>query len=709
MEKMEHNGFNKEDILSNGNKYLIANGYFGYRGTLEEFSKNEMVEFNLNGLYDQFEDRPRESVNAFNPLFTYIKVGQTLLNPLETQPISHLQGLDMENGIHYRKTAFKIDEATIIIKSERFADQIHKNFLYSKYSFSATEPMEIDIYTGIDSIIYDASGSHFKNIHFEQQEDCFLIEAFTNELEIPLVVGESILTNFSCEWDIVLLDNKAMRHTSLTLKPRAAYTIYKFAGVVHSAKKLKAFLIGKINRGKRLGFEKLLLENKHFWKKKWKIANVEISGNPEADQAIKNCIYHLISNRPYSDKVSIPIRGLSGQALKGAVRWDTEILMLPFYLNTDIESARHIIMYRIHGLKGALKKAKDFGYSGAFYALESQEEGFDASRDYNRSTQSSKKKNKDFFKEKQIHINGTIVYALKNYLDRTEDFSVLFEGGLRMILEIARFYQSCLTYNQETDLYDVFDVIGLDEFHERVNNNAYTNYLIKNTFEVLLECMKLAKSKNQLFVSDLLQKLDYSEDIKKVKVLLKHLYIPFANSDGIIEPFQGYFQLENNELKKDAINSKIVKQADVMALLSLFKDDFSTEVKKANFYYYEPKTLQDSSIFQATYALVACNIGEFDSALSMFLNSANCDLYQESNPYENGIYKGGIHPSTHGGAYLSVIYGFAGLTHHHTFLKSDVCLPKKMRSIVFKVILKQKIATVKVVWNKATITWGDLK
>ena len=34
--------FNKENIAWNGNRFLIGNGYFGIRGTLEEYTKKQM-------------------------------------------------------------------------------------------------------------------------------------------------------------------------------------------------------------------------------------------------------------------------------------------------------------------------------------------------------------------------------------------------------------------------------------------------------------------------------------------------------------------------------------------------------------------------------------------------------------------------------------------------------------------------------------------
>ncbi len=78
--------FNKENIAWNGNRFLIGNGYFGIRGTLEEYTKKQMCAVNMAGIYDRVRDSWRESVNAPNPIYTYVKsmVKHTLC-PMKTQ------------------------------------------------------------------------------------------------------------------------------------------------------------------------------------------------------------------------------------------------------------------------------------------------------------------------------------------------------------------------------------------------------------------------------------------------------------------------------------------------------------------------------------------------------------------------------------------------------------------------------------------------
>lgn len=44
--------FMKDNIAWNENSFLVGNGYFGIRGTLEEYTKKHMCAVNMAGIYD---------------------------------------------------------------------------------------------------------------------------------------------------------------------------------------------------------------------------------------------------------------------------------------------------------------------------------------------------------------------------------------------------------------------------------------------------------------------------------------------------------------------------------------------------------------------------------------------------------------------------------------------------------------------------------
>jgi kojibiose phosphorylase len=724
MKTLEKKGFSRNDVILAGTRYLIGNGYFGYRGTLDEFTKAEMVALNLNGIYDQQGDLWRESVNAFNPLYTFVRVKDVELNPNRIKPLSHVTGLDITQGLFYRETTYRLKEGDITIKSERFADQRNRELLYSQFTIKASHPIVVDLFTGIDLDIYNLSGSHLETEEIIDEVDFFFVKALTKELGKPIVVGETTTRNFKHQGKVMIQNQKALRHYSINMESDKEYTLQKFTGVVHSRKDSYDYLDMLVTKAQKMGYARKKQENSEFWDDKWALARVELVGEEDIETGVNYSIYQLISARPYADHVSIPARGLSGQIYKGAVFWDTEIFMLPFFLNTDPESARHIIMYRILGLKGAKEKAAHYGYEGAFYAWESQEDGVDACSDFNVTDAITGEPIRTYFKEKLIHINGAIVYALMQYLERTGDETVLFAGGIEMVLECARFYLSYITYDKESHQNHVPSVIGPDEYHELVTDNAYTNYMIHYVFDTVFTIMDQARKNHSRKVSAMIKENNWAELIRQIRSAKEKLYLPEPNDSNIIEQFQGYFSLEDvsvSELKQRlrhpneylggtnglATPTKVIKQADVVCLMALFPERFTRVVKKANFAYYEPKTEHGSSLSRAMHALAACDIGRPNYAYPHFVGSALIDIKGEGKQFAGGIYIGGSHLAACGGTYLALVYGFCGLKHFGHLLTCDTRLSSKIKDVKFKVLVRGKIANIRVTNMTATVTWEE--
>ena len=54
---LEESHFDAQNIVSNGNRFLLANGYMGYRGTMDEWGSPQLAAVNLAGVYDRCGDR----------------------------------------------------------------------------------------------------------------------------------------------------------------------------------------------------------------------------------------------------------------------------------------------------------------------------------------------------------------------------------------------------------------------------------------------------------------------------------------------------------------------------------------------------------------------------------------------------------------------------------------------------------------------------
>lgn len=687
---IEKTGFERTDVELHGSKFLIGNGYMGYRGTLEEYGAQELVALNMAGLFDKNGDLWRESVNAPNPLFTALYVDDMVLSPITSEVIFHSQTLNMETGIHSRKSIFKVCDAEIEIKAERFVSMKQEHMMALKYSITANKDINIAVKSGIDTNVWDINGPHLETIGMKYDGNQIVYEGKTIQNAIPLSVYEHIwgMNDFNVGED-------KLRTVHMSLSAGETYEFIKITGVYWGE---SVDVAGReFTDAVRDGYYALKSEHMAEWKKIWAQTDVEIEGDSEAQLALRYSIYHLNTIAPrHTDKCGIPARGLSGQVYKGAAFWDTEMFMLPFYYFTTPAVANNLVRYRIHTLEGAKRKAKEFGHEGAFYAWESQETGDDACTLFNITDVFTNRPLRTYFKDKQIHVSADIVYAMWNYCLVTNNYDVLCDGGLELMYQCAWFFYTYSSYKRHKNQYELLDVVGPDEYHERVDNNAFTNAMVYHAVKIFLKAVQKIKELDsktyELFVK--------ARDIKWAKDFADKIYVPQPNEDGIIEQFDGYFKLEDvqvedvrkREIKENeywgchgiASTTRVLKQADVIMLLSVLRNEYSEEIKKANWEFYEPYTEHGSSLSACAYAIVAANIGYTDWAYRYFMKTACVDLKGNTRQYLGSLYIGGTHPAANGGSWNTAIFGFAGVTMTEHTLDISPRLPDKWKKLSFK-------------------------
>lgn len=700
------NGYNANNNIHYGNQFLIGSLKIGVRGTLDEFTKEQLVAVNLPLVYDQVGDLWRESVNAFNPLYTSIEIDGHMVDVINMKPVKHEQWLDLKTATMHRRTSFNVDGNEVTIFSSRFVDSNHERLIVGKYNIHMTKPAILTVETGIDLNVWDINGPHLEQIKTYETENTLTASSITHEAKKHIKVLKTISYDKTNTTEIVKnVDDKILKVINLKVEANKTFSFEQFAHVgIDEDQNQNLKMLSDISK---TGYEKLWQTHSDVWKQKWFHSDIELTGHDEAQLALRYSIYQLLLLAPNDfENASIPARGISGQTYKGAIFWDTEIFMLPFYLNTDLVSAKQIINYRINSLDGALEKAKSYGFKGAFYAWESHENGYDACSDYNVTDVFTNRKLRTYFKDKQIHISADVIYALKQYLERTKDYDILTKGGLKVLLEVSRFYLDYGNYKVLTDTFELWDVMGPDEYHERVHNNAFTNQMVKMVFELVLTLEAHYSYNHDHYFEKLIKELDFENELKLIKKYVNKIKIIKPNNHNIIEQFDGYFKLKDVN-KEDILKEKlhpneylggqglfgdtqIIKQADVITMLYLFKDLYTLDVLKDNFYYYEPRTEHGSSLSASMYALVACMMKNPDYAWPHFIKSATADLTGDTKQFAGSIYIGGTHPAAAGGAFLTAVYGFAGLKFVDDKPEVKPVLPTHIKSLKFRIIHQNK-------------------
>ncbi len=717
--RIQEEGFDPERISHYGNKFLVGNGYLGIRGTLPEYEKEQFVAVNLAGIYDQVGGGWREPLNAPNGLYTYVQFQGTRYRLPEIMPAEHFTTLNYRHGVFDRTTVWETPEGKLTIKAERFASMKEKHLLAMKYSIQCEGEGEVILTTGIDGKVWDINGPHYDEMPLTFIEEASLLQAaaITHESRDKVVVCELCSVEFDAAEEITQEDLKLLRRLSFQARPGIQYVIYKYVSVFTSKDTPDYSLTARqlISRARETGYDMLLQQHKEDWEKLWSISEIKIDGDAPAMEALNYSVYHLHCIAPrHTDHLSIAARGLSGQTYKGAVFWDTEMFMLDFFLFTEPSVAKTLLKYRIDTLEGAVKKAKHYGFQGAFYAWESQEGGYDACSDYNVTDVFTGRQMRTYFKDKQIHISAAIVHGIMRYVNYTGSFDLLAEGGAEVILECACFYYDLLLKRVNRDYYELHDVIGPDEYHERINNNAYTNRMAGFTFDSAVKVLNLLMEIGIEVEERIKLKYDIQKLIHQFSEAAEKLFVPKPDGiTGIIEQFDGYDKLEDvgmEEVKgrllheKEywggaygvAAHTKVIKQADVVTMLNLFSEDYREDILLKNWEYYEPRTEHGSSLSACMYAILACKCHMPDRAYPFFMKSALSDISGKGKEWAGLIYIGGTHPASSGGAYMTAVEGFAGLHIENGALKAAACMPTHWTRMEFHVIYQGSLYRIEV-------------
>ena len=417
-----------------------------------------------------------------------------------------------------------------------------------------------------------------------------------------------------------------------------------------------------------LGWRAVLAAHETAWRNHWQIADVVIDGDDAIQQALRFAVYHLTSAaNPADERVSVGARALTGDAYFGHVFWDTEIYLLPFYIAVWPEAARAMLMYRFHTLGGARAKAARAGYRGAMYAWESADTGEETTPE--RITGPDGAMIDILTGKLEQHISADIAYAVWQYWRATGDDEFFLDAGAEILLETARFWASRAATELD-GVRHIRRVIGPDEYHEDVDDNAFTNVMARWNIARALETVDVLNARWPEQASALLQRLALHEaELADWRDAVAHIVTGRDPESGLFEEFAGYHSLEPIDLsqvdRKAPIDvtlgrertqrSQVVKQADVVALMALLPEEFPGPAAELNFRHYEPRCAHGSSLSAGMHALVAAQLGDRELALHHLHHAAAADLELDPNS------AGGIRIAGLGGLWQAVVLGFAGL------------------------------------------------
>ena len=682
--------------------FTVGNGYIGIRGRLEEIPEIEPQGIYVAGVYDMVlrTDRPRKLTTPFEKHYGYrwkpdeIDIEPSLLNLpnflwiriwIGDEPVEFTQDsllrlvriLDMRRGIFSYEAEWKDSKGRItLLHMERFSNMASIHDQYVRYQITPINYSgKIRILSGIDgkvqSILYNQRMFTILEGGEIWEKDGYMV-VMGKSLGIGVGIGMINNLNFKEEWGLEKGEERIWNWQEIELKKGENCVFEKVIGVFTTRdgeEPLKERIRKWREEKKESNFEKALEDQQKTWEKLWEDSDIEIEGDEFSQRAIRFCIYHLLISAPRHDPtVSIGAKGLTGERYRGMVFWDTDIYMLPFFIQTQPEIARNLEFFRYYTLKGAREKAKIMGYKGAMYPWETSTTGKEETERWIA------------WAYHQLHIICDVAYAVFNYWWLTGDEDFLVNYGAEILLETARFWASKV--EEKDGHYEITDVGGPDEYHCRTDNNTYINGLVKYLFKHTYELVKYLQEKYPEKWEEFEKRLGYSqEEVEEWMEIEKKLKVNYYPENKLYEQCDGFFSLLP-EIDKEGIKphlTQTVKQPDVLLYLLLVEEEISEDVLRVNWDYYNPRTVHGSSLSPGVHAWIAARLGEMDKAFEYFKKAVGMDLFDVMKNTQEGI-----HGACCGAAWLAVVRGFGGVSMRRDKVIVDPHLPPEWKRLSFK-------------------------
>jgi len=706
-------GFHKENITASESIFSIGNGAMGQRANFEETYSGETFQGSyIGGIY--YPDKTRvgwwkngypeyfaKVLNAPNWIGINIDVNGRNLDLNKCKVFDFERELNMKEGILYRSFIAELQGGDQIkVHVTRFLSVDFDEVGAIKYAVTPVNfsgDIEFNPYLDAGIVNEDSNYDEFfwEILQIEEGNNEAFILSKTLKTDFYVSTGMKISftlndIELNLESEIEKSEKSISYKYSSFVNQGDTIAIYKYGAYTQSMNHKKEELIFAsekvLQKVSIIGFEELIKKQIESWAQVWETADIVIEGDMKAQQAIRFNIFQL--NQTYSgedSRLNIGPKGFTGEKYGGSTYWDTEAYCIPFYMSTkDKHVAKNLLLYRYNQLDKAIENAQKLGFKNgaALYPMVTMN-GEECHNEWEITFE-------------EIHRNGSMIYAIYNYVNYTGDFSYITEFGMEVMIAVSRFWEQRATFSEARKKYVILGVTGPNEYENNVNNNWYTNYLAKWCIEYTLENIDLLEKEhpeeyNRIVTKTKLDKIE----ISKWKDVSNSMYFPFSKEHNVFLQQDGFLDKElipvdklpysdrpiNQKWSWDRIlRSPYIKQADVLQGFYFFENKFDPETIKTHFDFYEPLTVHESSLSPCVHSILACKIDRMEKAYEMYLRTSRLDL----DDYNQEVHEG-LHITSMAGTWLSIVQGFGGMRNFNNTLSFDPQIPNEWKSYSFKI------------------------
>ena len=727
--KITENGYDTEYSRVGESIFSLGNENIGVRGCFDEGgSVPSLRGAYINGVYELVDidrsyrgivDKVHFMIPAADWLDTSITLDGEKLDLGSVKYRDFVRELDLRTGMLKRSFIWQNEGGKEIrLCFERFLDMVNRERAYQRITFEALNfSGDIAVESGLSfNVIHEGRKTCFWNeTGYASEGGCMAIQAQTTRSGQEVYAGAAL--NLPAGTVAVHGERSVRLRANISLSEGKPYSLEKKVIIVFDGSKGDTlFERGEkaLKESRKVSFEAAAAAQEEYWQKYWAVSDIVIepAGNdPETaaivaaeQQGIRYCSFQLAQTyNGGSMKHNIGAKGLTGEAYNGHAFWDTEACCLPFYLFTNPQAAKDLLLFRYNTLPMAKNRAKMLDCAGACYPIATLN-GDEACNLWQHASL-------------QLQPSTAVAYGIWHYVKITEDREFLYRYGAEMLIEISRFLTSRVALGNKTGKYGFYGVMGPDEFHLMVNNNAYTNYMGKRTLLYTAETVNELKDADRAAYGILKQKTGFTEEEVLIwREIAGNMYIPQCE-DGLIEQHDGFLDLPHTDI--DAIpvtdfplydhwsydriyRTDMIKQPDVLMMLYLYNSSFSKEIKEVNYRFYEAHTIHESSLSPAIHSILAAELGKMDEAMDFFGFATRLDL----DDYNRNT-REGLHITSIAMAWANIVYGFAGLRSDGDILSFAPHMPGRWKKLSFSITYRGRVIGVRMEKDKTFFSLSE--
>ncbi|MFD1432206.1 glycoside hydrolase family 65 protein [Lacticaseibacillus yichunensis] len=704
---------NPEDKRLQESLTAIGNGYMGMRGNFEEgYSGDHLQGTYLAGVWYPDKTRVGWWKNGYPEYFgkainapSFIDFGLTLngvkIDLATLRPSDFSLELDMHQGLLTRSFVVEAGGAKVRLTFQRFlSNEIKEAGLIKLTAEALTGTATLTATPALDGNVVNED-SNYEDSFWQplgENREAETIQLITkpNPFKVPqfsvLLKQHTTLNGQPLQGTATSTSGRVQREASFTLAAGETAELVKTVIVVTSrdvpteaqAEAAETLMAQALEAG----WAGLLDAQTTIWAKRWALSDVVIDGDEAAQQGIRFNIFQLFMTYYGEDKrLNIGPKGFTGEKYGGATYWDTEAYIVPMYLaTTKPDVTRALLQYRHDQLPGAYHNAQQQGLAGALFPMVTFN-GIECHNEWEITFE-------------EIHRNGAIAFAIKQYTDYTGDESYVNETGIDVLVGISRFWADRVHFSQRKGQYMIHGVTGPNEYENNVNNNWYTNTMAQWTLQYTLARLPKADKAvvEKLAVSDaekthwqdIIDRMYFPED-KDLGIFVQHDTFldkdlrPASSIPADQRPINQHWSWDH------ILRSPYIKQADVLQGIYFLNDRFTREQKEKNFDFYEPLTVHESSLSASIHAILAAELGKEDKAVELYARTARLDLDNYNNDTTDGL-----HITSMSGSWLAIVQGFAGMRDNDDQLSFKPFLPKDWTHYSFKILYRGRTLAISV-------------